>query len=328
MRNTIFRAALVGGALASTVALTACGTGPATQRSAESPTKLVFAAIPSEGSEELQSSFAPLVNALEKDLGMPVEFQAANSNSGVIEAQVAHRVDIAVYGAFSYFLARNVAEVEPVAVPVQTPAADPGVHSYGLTRSDDTGINELGDAAGKDVCFTDPASTSGYLSPAAGLIEAGVDPAKDLTAIYAGGHDTAVSSLLAGDCALAFAADAFVDDILPARGLLSAGDVRKVWTSPSIPGPPVVVGTWLPEKLRQKIATTITSYTATSAAAAGFCEDGQVPGPSAWGEFAGQPSCKWGANNGFAYVPATQADFDPIVEICETTKAEVCTSGS
>jgi phosphonate transport system substrate-binding protein len=327
MRKTVLSSAVL--LLAASV-LAGCGQSP-NARGAEPEnnevSELVFAAVPSEQSEELEASFKPVIAALEDELGIPVKFEAVSSNAGVVEAQVAKRVDVAVYGAFSYYLASSVADVSPVAVDIREPDADPGVHSYGIVDSKNTGIKTLKDAAGKDICFTDPASSTGYLAPAAGLIQAGVNPDSDAKKIFAGGHDTAVASLLAGDCDLAFAATPFVDDILPARGLLKDGQVEKVWTSPAIPGPPFVVGNWLPEDVRQGIADALTKYNAVSAAEAGFCEGREEPAPETWGDEAGKPSCKWGGTGAYAFVAADKDDYATIREICETTKAEVCTAG-
>jgi phosphonate transport system substrate-binding protein len=307
------------------LAMAGCGASPNAPQSDEgdSPSELVFAAVPSEDSQDLEASFAPVVAALEEELGIPVRFEGVSSNAGVIEAQVAERVDIAVYGAFSYYLASDVAEVIPVAVDERAPGADPSIAAYGIVRTGD-GVADIADAGGQTVCFTDPASSTGYLAPAAGLLEAGVDPETDITPVYAGGHDGSVLALLAGDCQLAFAAQAFVDEILPAQGELEPGDVDIIWESAPIPGPPIVVGGWLDADLQQQIADALTKYDAVTAAAAGFCDGDEVPAPDAWGEFAGEPSCKWGASQAFSFIPTDAAAYEPIAEICEVTQAEVC----
>ncbi|GAA1896577.1 phosphate/phosphite/phosphonate ABC transporter substrate-binding protein [Actinomadura bangladeshensis] len=314
---------------AASVLASACGTGPGARGATDGdrPGKLVFAAVPSEQTGELRAAFAPITAALEKDLGTPVEFQPVASNAAVVEAQVAKRVDVAVYGAFSYHLARSRAQVEPVAVPVQAPEGEPGAHAYGVTRGDDTSITSLKDVKGKDICFTDPGSTTGYLQPLASLKEAGVDVAKDAETVFTKGHDTAVASLLAGDCDIAFVGDIFIDQLLPARGQLKPGQVRKVWTSPLIPGPPVVVGSWLPQDVRTKITKALTGLTATDAAAAGLCEGKEIKGPPTWKQHAGAEACPLGASNAWTFITANDATYAPIARICDITKAKVCTSG-
>ncbi|MFG2085454.1 MULTISPECIES: phosphate/phosphite/phosphonate ABC transporter substrate-binding protein [unclassified Spirillospora] len=317
-------------AVATAAALvSACGSGPGARGAADGdrPDQLVFAAVPSEQTDNLQAAFAPIVAALEKDVGIPVKFQAVASNAAVVEAQVAKRVDVAVYGAFSYYLARSRAKVEPVAVPLQAPGGDPGAYGYGVTRGDDTSVTSLADVKGKDICFTDPGSTTGYLQPLASLKEAGVDAAKDAEIVFTKGHDTAVASLLAGDCDIAFVGDVFIDQLLPARGQLKPGQVRKVWTSPLIPGPPIVVGAWLPKDVKDKITRSVTRLTATAAASAGLCKGKEIKGPPTWKEHAEATACPLGSSNAWTFTAADDKTYQPIARICDITKAEVCTSG-
>lgn len=296
---------------------------PGTGAEGDGPTELVFAAVPSEDSASLEAAFAPVVAALEHELGLPVRFEPVSSNAGVIEAQVAERVDIAVYGAFSYYLAHSVADVVPVAVDERSPGANPSISAYGVVRAGD-GISSLSEAAGQKVCFTDPASSTGYLAPAAGLIQEGIDAKNDITPVFAGGHDTAVLALLAGDCDVAFAAQAFIDDILPAQGVLKPGEVDVIWTSDPIPGPPFVLGGWLSDDLQSKITAALLKYNAITAAEAGFCEGATIEGAKSWGEFAGKPACMWGGTGAFSFIKTDAAAYNPIDAICEATQADVC----
>lgn len=312
--------------------LTACGASPnartdAANAEGQAPDSLVFAVVPTDDSKELENSFKPIVAAIEKETGLPTSIEAVSSNAGVIEAQVAKRVDVATYGAFSYYLAKDVADITPVAMDQRTPESGSGaVQSLGVVAAG-SDIAELADVEGKDVCFTDPASSTGYLAAAAGLIEAGIDPEKDINPIFAGSHDVAVTQMLAGDCDVAFVAGTFITDLLPARGIIKDGDVETVWTSPDIPGTPLVVGNWLPQELRTKITDAVFKYNAVTGAEAGLCEDNQREAPEAWGdEYAGQMACEWGGTGAFAFEPATDGDFDSIREICETTQSEVCRS--
>lgn len=288
-------------------------------------TELVFAAVPVEESQNLENSFKPLIATIEKETGAKVTFQPVASNSGVIEAQIAKRVDVAQYGAFSYYLASSKADVTPVAVPVQFPDGQPGAKGYGVKRAGDTSItNDLTSLKGKNICFTDPGSTTGYLQPLASMKEAGFDPEKDAKVVFSKGHDTAVASLLAKDCDVAFVGDLFIDALLPAKGLLKPGQVEKIYTTPLIPGPPIVVGNWLPEEQRTKIQDAITKYTAIQAAEQNLCPGAEVDAPKPWGDQAGKKACVLGTSEAWQFVKADKASYDSIQKICDVTKAEVC----
>ena len=318
--------------LAVGLLITGCASSPNAREDAPAegtentdPTELVFAVVPTDDSSELEKSFEPVVAAIEKATGIPTTIQAVSTNSGVIEAQVAERVDIATYGAFSYFLAVGVADVSPVAMDQRTPEPGSGaVKSYGVVQagSDITDISEL---AGADVCFTDPASTTGYLTAAVALKNAGIDPEADINPVFVGSHDVAVTQMLAGDCAIAFVAGTFVDDILPARGLLNEGDSETVWKSDDIPGPPIVLGNWLSEELRGKITTALTDINAVQAHEDGLCETQNREIPEEWGaDIAGGTACLWGGTQAYAFEPATVETYAVISEICEELEAEVC----
>lgn len=315
---------------AASLLLTACGASPnarpdSTGSSSEGPQSLVFAVVPTDDSKELEESFKPIVAAIAQETGLPTSIEAVSSNAGVIEAQAAKRVDVATYGAFSYYLAQNVADVTPVAMDQRTPVAGSGaVQSLGVVAAG-SDITELSEVKGRDVCFTDPASSTGYLAAAAGLISIGIDPKNDINPIFAGSHDVAVTQMLAGDCDVAFVAGTFITDILPARGIIKDGDVDTVWTSPDIPGTPMVIGNWLPEELRNQITDAVLKYNAVSAAEAGLCPENQREALAPWGEeYVGKMACEWGGTGAFAFEPATDEDFASIRDICETTQAEVC----
>lgn len=288
---------------------------------------LVFAAVPVDETEELEQAFAPLVDKIASDLGREVSFEPVASNAGVIEAQIAERVDIAVYGAFSYHLASSRADVTAIAGPVRAPDVAPSAIGYGVVRAD-SDIESLEDLAGTDICFTDPGSTTGYLQPSASLLDAGVDPETDANAIFAGGHDTAVTSLLAGDCDAAFVGDVFINQLLPARGVLDPDDIRRIYETPELPPPPVVVGNWLDEQTVEAIQSSITELNALEMAEQGMCEGNTYEAPEPWGEdHAGEPACPMGASNAFRFVELDDAAFEPIRAICETTQADVCQGG-
>jgi len=318
----------------SALAMSACGTSPnasSSPQNQEAPTELVFAVVPTDDSEELTRSFEPIAAAIENEVNIPVTIQTVSNNAGVIEAQVAERVDIAVYGAFSYYLAEGVADVTPFAKDQLTPQSGSGtVASLGVTTPG-SDVTSLEDLQAKDVCFTDPASTTGYLAAAAGLTEAGIDPENDITPIFTGSHDIAVTQMLAGDCEVAFVAATFVEEILPARGVIQDGDTETFWTSDGIPGTPMVMGNWLPQDIKEGVQRAMSKYNAVTAAENGFCsEDGnQREAPEVWGaEYEATTACLWGGTGAFAFEEASDADYDVIRQICDTTQAEVCRNDS
>jgi phosphonate transport system substrate-binding protein len=205
----------------------------------------------------------------------------------------AERVDVANFGAFSYVLAARVADAAAIVVPTDEAGKQPHYKSTIITRPD-SGIENLGDLRGKTLAFVDPTSTSGYLYPRKGLVEAGLDPDKDLgRTTFAGGHDAVALAVKNGTV------DAgAVADVLHARmvrgGIISRGDTEIIWESEPIPGDPVAVRADLPPDLKRRIRDSFLSMTPE-----------QVGGPL-------------GITGAVGYVEVSDEDYDGIRDLVRT----------
>jgi len=124
------------------------------------------------------------------------------------------------------------------------------------------GLDTLANVEGKRVAFVSQGSTSGYLVPALGLLEAGVDPETGIESVFAGGHDSAVQAVYDGDAEVGVS---FND----ARGQLAdtVTDVgEKVvvfgWSAP-IPNDGFAVAGDLPDDLKAAITQAFLDISAT-----------------------------------------------------------------
>jgi phosphonate transport system substrate-binding protein len=155
-----------------------------------------------DDAEETLSNNEPFKKYMEEKLGIPVEVFTGTSYGAVTEAMRANRVDGMQVGPFSYVLAVQEANAEALAVSVsstaQEPKYDPTVKPYYISvafTKKGNGIATLDDLKGKGFNFVDPASASGHLAPKTMLIKRGVNPDKDLRAVFAGSHPTSVISV-------------------------------------------------------------------------------------------------------------------------------------
>lgn len=276
------------------------------------PEKIVVGAVPSEESSALVQSYQPLVDALTEELGLEVDFFQATDYAGIIEAQVADRVDLAQYGPFSYVLAKiRGAEIDVAGVMTGGPDIEPGYQSYGIARADNDEINSITDFAGKKVCYVDPGSTSGYLYPIQGLIVNNIDPETGVTPVFAGGHDASVLSVKNGDCDAGFAFDAMVDKNLIEAGQIAEGEIKTVWKSEVIAGSPLAYRTSLPESLVKEIKRIVLEIVnADNLIATGKCtsiEDCGLTDENVWG-----------------WVEKDDSFFDGVRAVCEATKSKKC----
>ncbi|MCZ7431129.1 phosphate/phosphite/phosphonate ABC transporter substrate-binding protein [Streptomyces sp. WMMC1477] len=301
-------------AVLSMLALSACGASADSSGDdadgGRNPDKLVLSAIPTENSTSLEQSFQGVIAMLEEETGKDVTFQQATSYAAIIEGQRAKKIDIAVYGPFSYVLARNSGlDIEPAAALVHAKGAQPGYRSHGFVAAG-SDITSLADAKSEKVCFVEPNSTSGYLYPSAGFIEAGLDPAKDIEPVMAGGHDASVLALTNGQCAVGFAYDAMVEHQLIDRGEIEKGDVTTIWKSEIIPGSPAAVSSDLDSGLRKKIVSALQEKANVDyLGSQGFCEG---------------DDCAVGDQENWGFVQVEDSLYDGVRKVCATTKDEQC----
>lgn len=296
-------------ALAACAALlSACGPSAADGGSGADD-ELVFAAIPSEESQSLRQDYQPVIDLIAAETGKEVVFQQATDYAAVIEGQRAGKIDIAKYGPFSYVLARSQGvPATAVAAQVAAKGVEPGYRSYAITRPD-SGITDLAGFRGEQVCFVDPTSTSGYLYPKAGLLQAGVDPERDIRPVFSGGHDAAALAVAHGDCDAGFAYDTMVDRQLVEKGQLKPDELKVLWRSQVIPSDPVALSDDLDPALRE----TITRALSEQANSDRLRERGLCTG-----------ECPIGDQNGWGFTGVDDSFYDGIRDVCRATRDEQC----
>ena len=152
--------------------------------------------IPEEAATEQVRKFGPLVKYLEKQLGMKVEFIPVNDYPAAVEALVNKQVEMVWFGGFTHVQAqlRSGGKIIPIAQREE----DTKFRSVFIAQTE-SGIKTLADLKGKQVSFGSASSTSGHLMPRTFLLEAGIDPEKDLKRVaYSGAHDATIASVVSG----------------------------------------------------------------------------------------------------------------------------------
>jgi phosphonate transport system substrate-binding protein len=132
-------------------------------------------------------------------------------------------------------------------------------------------IADLSKIRGKRVAFTSESSTSGYLFPALQLIEAGIDPVKDIIPIFTGGHDAAVVAVYNGDADVGVSYDDARRSLRKEK--TDVGEKVIVFNITSeVPNDVVAASTLLPASLRTAIYDAIYAYLETDEGEAVFDE--------------------------------------------------------
>jgi phosphonate transport system substrate-binding protein len=280
------------------------------------PDSLVLTLTPSQEAGGLVETAQPLADALSSALGIPVEASVPTDYASVIVALQSGQAHIAGglgpsqmvqaedtadadlilqavrfgYGQYvTQWFTNNPDEFCTTDVVVVTDEEDGTNMSFcnGVDQASDPaegpiGADALAGVAGKTVAFVDQGSTSGYLIPSLGLLNAGVDPSADITATFAGGHDLAVQAVYDGDAEVGVS---FND----ARGQLveTVPDVGEkvvvfAWSDP-IPNDGFAVAGDLPDDLKEAIQAALIEFTESEEGAVTMDElyeiDGLVPVP-------------------------------------------------
>jgi phosphonate transport system substrate-binding protein len=251
--------------------------GPASAADPSWPKELTFALLSTESAPEVVRRWGPILEQLEKDLGVKVKHVSATDYRGTIEALRFKKAELGHLGPKSYIEAstNNNANVEPIA-QVQQANGSLGYRSCLIVHSD-SDIFSPEDLAGRTFAFNDPNSTSGYLVPSAFfLMEMGIDPKSHFSKLtFSGSHE---ASIIAVANKKVDVASTNLPDLqqLVREGKVPRAALRVIWVSKLIPNDPVVVRKDLPENLRTAIQESLATMKARTPQA--FAQGGAFVG--------------------------------------------------
>jgi phosphonate transport system substrate-binding protein len=210
-------------------------------------------AIPDESPTELARKAGPLVKYLEAKLGMKVEFTPVTDYAAAVEVLVNKKVDMAWFGGFTFVQAsvRSGGKI----VPLVQREEDTRFRSVFIAT--DPAIQTLADLKGRDLSFGSQSSTSGHLMPRSFLLQAGIDPDKDLRKVaFSGAHDATIAAVAAGKVQ-AGALNISVWEKFVAEGKVDTSKVRVFYTTPPFYDYNWSVHADMPAALRDKIAAAL-----------------------------------------------------------------------
>jgi phosphonate transport system substrate-binding protein len=210
-----------------------------------------FGVVPGEDTMTLGPIYDRIATLIAARLDCPVTVQFGTSYTATIEAMRAGRVEIGVYGAFSYVLAHQMAGAEAIAGYANA-AGQASNYTASIVTWPDSGITTLKDIVGKSFAFSDPASTSGHLIPAYGLRKYGIDPDHDIRPVYTGTH-TASFEALRNHKVLVGEMNSTVISAAMVQGIYRPEDYKLLWLSDPIPGGPFAVRGNLPTGFKARL---------------------------------------------------------------------------
>lgn len=233
--------------------LAACTADSAPQDAARAIDVLL---IPADGGTEsgTLADYQPLFNAVGSATGLNFELKVAQSYGAVVQAMCDGSADVAFVGPVTYIQAEERGCAELLAVARENGQS---IYYAGLFARKDSALRTLADLRGKSVAFGDVNSASSFTYQIAMLLEAGIDPVKDLGALrLTGTHANSLAAVVEQRVdAAALSFDSYEKAVR--SGVLGAQALRVIARSEAIPYPPLVMNTALPAELKAQLRTAL-----------------------------------------------------------------------
>src|SRR3974390_688587 len=247
---------VVASAAALAIAAAAIATAPKPATADDCPTGTVrFGVEPYDTAARLVPIYEKIGKLIGNKVGCNVEVFVATGYNAEIEAMRNGKLELAEFGPLGYVLAHQVAKAEAVAAFGSTDGK-PVTYWAGIVTYPSSGIKNTEEIRGHSFAFSDAASTSGHLFPAYGLRREGLDPDKDIRAIYAGSHTASFEAIYnhkvdAGEL------NSEQLESATQRGHYKDGDLVFLWKSDPIPTAPFAVRGDLPDAFKKKLTEAV-----------------------------------------------------------------------
>lgn len=210
-----------------------------------------FGVEPYDTGAKLTPIYEKIAKLVGEKIGCDVQVFVATNYNAEIEAMRNGKLEVGQFGPLGYVLAHQIAKAEAVATFANA-EGKPDSYWASIATSPQSGIKSVQDLKGHTLAFSDPASTSGHLFPAYGLRKAGLDPDKDVRAIYAGSHTSSFEALYNHKVDAAELNSEQVESATQ-RGHYKDGDVVFLWKSDLIPIDPMAVRGDLPDAFKTRL---------------------------------------------------------------------------
>ncbi|WP_295378762.1 phosphate/phosphite/phosphonate ABC transporter substrate-binding protein [Pseudacidovorax intermedius] len=218
--------------------------------SREHPLRVLL--IPADGGTEsgTKADYAPVFNAVSRATGLNFDLKVGQSYGAVVEGMCNQLADIAFFGPVSYVQAHKRGCAQLLAVGVEKGAS---VYYAGMFAKADAPIATIADVKGRRVAFGDVNSASSFTFQVAMLLDAGIDPARDLAVIrMTGSHASSLAALVQGQVDVAsLSFDSYERAVK--QGAVDPKTIKVVARSMAIPYPPLALNARLPEAMKVRL---------------------------------------------------------------------------
>lgn len=251
--------------LAAVVAVVLLGLGllPAREASAQQarPDKIVFTVLSAEGQASSGPLWQPLLDDLERAIGIPVEPVFGSNYSVLVEAMRADQAQIGWFSALPAVQAIDRAEGEVIARTVDIEGKDSYVSTIIVRKGSGITIEDVA-RCGKRYTFGigDAQSTSGTLAPMTYFFgPRNIDPRECFSTVRSANHQANAFSVANGQVDVA-TSNSVNTVFLTRQNPDIAAQIEEIWQSPPIPESGIVIRSDLPPDVKAKIREFFVTY--------------------------------------------------------------------
>lgn len=201
------------------------------QEAAEAcPATLRMADTGIEGMGGLEEAFGPFSETFQEVSGVELEMFGLSNRTAAGTALQFDEVDLVFAGPSEFVLFAENSAIEILF------AIDRPHYGSSFFVKEDSDIQSLEDLEGRTVALKDVGSTSGHIFPTKMLVDAGLEPSRNVEVIMAG--DARVAALVNGDVDAMGGGNRDIDDVME---LDPEGEYRVIAQSDPLPGDPVIM---------------------------------------------------------------------------------------
>ncbi|MBF2014238.1 MAG: phosphonate ABC transporter substrate-binding protein [Rivularia sp. T60_A2020_040] len=281
-------------ALTGVIIFAACNANNGTQQALDVK-EIKFGIISTESQSNQKPLWEPFIQAMEKEIGIPVKPFYVTQYSGVIEAMATGDVQLAWYGGKAYVEAARKSNAEAFTQTVNADGSK-GYVSQLIVNKDSKIAAEakaLGENKGDEYviknsknltfAFNDPNSASGFLVPSYYVFaKNNVNPKEAFKRlIFSGSHEATALAVANNQVDVATNNNESLER-LEETNPEARKNIEVIWTSELIPTDPIAYRKDLPEEVKQKIRDFFYNF-----------KDEKVLAPLAWKEFIPANDAVW-----------------------------------
>lgn len=225
------------------------------------PEKIVFTVLSAEGQASSGPLWQPLLDDLERELGIPVEPIFGSNYSVLVEAMGADQAQIGWFSALPAVQAIDRSQGEVIARTVDSEGKDSYVSTIIVRKGSGITIEDVA-ACGKQYTFGigDAQSTSGTLAPMTYFFgPRDINPRTCFSTVRSASHQANAFSVANGQVDVATSNS--VNTVFLRRQNPDVADqIEEIWQSPPIPESGIVIRSDLPADIKATLRRFFTTY--------------------------------------------------------------------